>query len=79
MNLLRIIYSDVGRYAISMLLGLGIATLFRQSCKDRSCLLFKGAAPNKVNGQIFKYDNKCYTFKGHREKRDDSKTIVPFA
>jgi hypothetical protein len=79
MNLLRIIYSDIGRYAISILLGLGIATLFRQSCKDKSCLLFRGATPDKVNDQIFKYDNKCYTFKGHREKRNDSKTIVNFA
>ena len=79
MDLIRIIHSDVGKYVISILLGLGIATLFRQSCKDKSCLLFKGAPHSKVHEQIFKYNDKCYTFKGHRETRNDSKTIVSFA
>ena len=44
MNLRRLIYSDIGKYIISILLGLGLATLFRKVCKDRNCIVFK--APN---------------------------------
>ena len=35
MNLKRLIYSDVGRIVISIILGLGLATLFRRVCKER--------------------------------------------
>ena len=41
MNLRRLIYSDIGRIIISILLGLGLATLFRKVCNDRNCLVFK--------------------------------------
>ena len=79
MYIRRLLYSDIGRYVISILLGLGIATLFRRVCKDRSCLVFEGASINKVKDQIFKFGNKCYVFKEHGEKCDENKKIVPFA
>jgi hypothetical protein len=40
MYLRRLIYSEVGKYVMSILLGLGLATLFRKVCNDRSCLVF---------------------------------------
>ena len=62
MYLRRLIYSDVGRYVISILLGLGLATLFRKVCNDRSCLVFHAPHINKIKGQVFDFDGKCYTF-----------------
>ena len=79
MYIRRLIYSDIGKYVISILLGLGIATLFRRACKDRSCLVFRGASINKVKDQIFKFGDKCYIFKEHGEKCNNKKTIIPFA
>ena len=38
MYIKRFIYSKFGRYVISILLGLGLATLFRRACKERNCL-----------------------------------------
>ena len=62
MNLKRLIYSDVGRIVISILLGLGLATLFRRVCKERDCLVFHAPEINKIKNQVFKFKNKCYKF-----------------
>ena len=62
MNLRRLLYSDIGKYIISILLGLGLATLFRKVCKDRNCIVFKAPNIQKIKNQIFKFENKCYKF-----------------
>ena len=79
MNLKRLIYSDVGRIVISIILGLGLATLFRKVCKERNCLVFHAPQMNKIKGQIFKFKDKCYQFEEEIEKCDDNKKIVNFA
>ncbi len=79
MYLRRLIYSDVGKYVISILLGLGLATLFRKVCNDRSCLVFHAPHINKIKGQVFDFDGKCYTFEEKAERCDQNKKILGFA
>ena len=79
MNLKRLIYSDVGRIVISIILGLGLATLFRRVCRERNCLVFHAPQMNKIKGQIFTFKDKCYQFEEEIEKCDDNKKIVNFA
>ena len=79
MNLKRLIYSDVGRIAFSILLGLGLATLFRRVCKERDCLVFHAPEINIIKNQVFKFKNKCYKFEEEIEKCDKNKKIVQFA
>ena len=79
MNLKRLIYSDVGRIVISIILGLGLATLFRKVCKERDCLVFHAPKLDKIKNQVFKFKNKCYQFEEEIEKCDDNKKIVNFA
>jgi len=52
-----------GQYIISFILGIGLASLFRKVCKDRSCIVFKAPDFDDVTKNIYAYDNKCYTFK----------------
>tara|TARA_B100000963_G_scaffold159000_1_gene138392 strand:- start:5051 stop:5290 length:240 start_codon:yes stop_codon:yes gene_type:complete len=79
MNLKRLIYSDVGRIVISIILGLGLATLFRKVCKERDCLVFHAPKLDKIKNQIFKFKDKCYKFEEEIEKCDENKKIVNFA
>ena len=79
MNLRRLIYSDIGKYIISILLGLGLATLFRKVCKDRNCIVFKAPNIKKIKNQIFKFENKCYKFIESIEKCDAQKKKIAFA
>lgn len=51
--------SKSGVQLFSILLGLGIAGLFKMSCDSRSCLVYKG--PEFEEGKkVVKYNNKCY-------------------
>jgi|TARA_B100000902_G_C27021509_1_gene769849 hypothetical protein len=79
MYLRRLIYSDVGKYVFSILLGLGLATLFRKVCNDRSCLVFHAPHIDKIRGQVFDFDGKCYTFEEKAERCNQNKKILGFA
>ena len=78
-NFKRLLYSPLGQIFISMLLGFGIATLFRKACNKRNCLVFQAASLSKIKGQIFKYDNKCYKFTPKAESCKKRKKTVEFA
>lgn len=79
MYIRRILYSEFGKHIISAILGLGIATLFRKVCKDRSCLVFHAPNIGKIRGQVFKFNNKCYKFKESAVTCDSTKKQISFA
>ena len=51
-----------GRILISIIWGLGLATLFRRVCKGRDCIVIKSVDPDEIKNKIYKYDDKCYSF-----------------
>ena len=62
MYIRRLITGTFGRTLISILLGLGLATLFRKVCKSKNCLLFKAPPLDKIKNKVFGFDNRCYEF-----------------
>jgi hypothetical protein len=76
MNFKRLLNTPIGIAFISILLGLGLATLFRKVCKDRDCIVFKGPVITDVVGKTFKHDNKCYNYKIHPSTCDNNKKTV---
>ena len=74
----RLLYSKFGKVVISILLGLGLATLFRKVCNDRNCLLFKGPNLSNIRGKIFKYNDKCYKYKENATTCDKTKKIIDY-
>ena len=79
MGIRNVLHSKPGQIIISVLLGLGLSTLFRKVCNERNCIVFKGPQLNKVKGQIFKFNERCYQFDEKIENCDDTKKIVNFA
>jgi hypothetical protein len=56
--------SDLGLKFISILLGFGLASLFRQVCKDDMCRVIKSPTNLKeIEKSIYKIDDKCYKYK----------------
>lgn len=51
--------TDTGNKLLSILLGLGIAGLFKMSCDSRSCIVYKGPEFAE-NNKMIKYNGKCY-------------------
>ena len=80
MNIRRLLHTDFGTNIISIILGLGLAGLFRKVCKDRECILFHGPEIDKIKGKIFSHNDRCYTFEEHSESCENpKKKIVKFA
>ena len=75
----RFLYSKHSKYIISIILGIGLSSLFRKVCNDRSCMIFKGPPIDKINNQIFKYNDKCYKYSHKITDCDMNKKIINFA
>ncbi len=52
--------SETGVKLLSIMLGLGIAGLFKMSCDSRSCLVFKGPQFTNENKTV-KLNKDCYS------------------
>ena len=78
MHLRRLIYSKFGRYIISFLLGIGLASLFKRACNERNCLKFVAAPIDKIDKQTFQYNDKCYVYEQSAESCSPSKKILSF-
>lgn len=77
-NLGRFVHTETGRMIMSILLGLGLASLFREVCKGKKCLYFHAPPLEQINNKIYKFDDKCYTFTPSPSKCHSGKRIVSF-
>ncbi len=76
----RLIYSKFGKVVVSILLGLGLATLFRKVCNERNCMVFKAPQLKEIKDKVFKFDNKCYKYEESAQScKNTDKKIVDFA
>lgn len=77
-NLKQIINSTRGKYVFSILLGLGLATLFRKACNNRNCLVFKAPSIKDIKGKVFGHNDKCYEYKEESATcpKDDKNNVV---
>ena len=76
LHLDKFIHTETGRTLMSILLGLGIACLFRQSCKGKKCIVFKAAPLQEFSDKIYKEDGKCVKYVPTSTKCSlDTKTV----
>jgi|UniRef100_A0A6C0LHD2 hypothetical protein len=75
-NLLK---SKNGKYVISIILGLGLASLFRKACDDNNCLVYRGTLYDEIEDNSFKHDDKCYKYTISSVSCNKGKKIIDFA
>ena len=79
-NFSRFLHSEPGKYLMSILLGLGLATFFRSVCKGKQCILYYAPPLEELDDDIYKFDNKCYKFEKNAVKcNGKDKNIYDFA
>jgi len=78
MGIKQVLNSPRGKMLIAVLLGFGLSTFFRKECKDKQCLEFKAPPLDKINGQLFEYNTKCYEFTSVQQTCDEAKKVLPF-
>jgi hypothetical protein len=60
MYLDKFVHSNTGRMVMSIILGIGFATMFRAVCVGKRCRIIAAPPMEDIDGQIYKFDNKCY-------------------
>ena len=71
--------SEPGKLAMAILIGFGAATLFRNTCHDKSCLEFKGPSLDDMKERVYRKGKKCYQFDPSETKCSAKKKMVQFA
>jgi hypothetical protein len=75
-NINRLFTTDTGKKLMSVILGLGLATLFRESCKSQNCSIYKSPPLEDVTTKIYKHNGKCYKFKEESTTCDANKKNI---
>lgn len=76
MHFKRLLNTSMGKFFISVLLGLGLATFFRKVCTDKNCISFNGPVISDIDGKIYKYGEKCYKYTSSATTCDSNKKVV---
>lgn len=74
----RLIRTEIGIAMISIILGLGVATLFRKVCDGKDCVVFNGPIIGDVVGKTYKYGEKCYQYDIGPIQCDPAKKTIEF-
>ena len=76
MYLGKFVHTENGRIIMSILLGFGLASLFRTVCKNNDCLIFHAPPLEQINNKIYKSGDKCVKYNPVATKCSiNSKTI----
>lgn len=76
MHLEKFVHSNTGKILMSILLGIGLATFFRASCKGKKCRIIEAPPMEEINDQLYKFDGKCYKIEKNAIKCDKEKTTL---
>ena len=74
----KFVHSSTGKIIMSILLGFGLATFFRQVCKGKECLEFYAPSLDQLKDKIYKVDNKCFNYIPKLDKCSANKKIIEF-
>lgn len=76
--LTKFVHSSTGKIIMSILLGFGLATFFREVCKGKECLEFYAPSLDQIKDKIYKVDNKCFNYVPKLTKCSADKKIIEF-
>jgi hypothetical protein len=77
MHLSKFFHTESGKYLMSIILGFGLATLFRTVCKGKNCLIMTAPPLDEIQDKVFKHQGKCYKFTSVTKKCDFNMKNVP--
>lgn len=79
MYLVKFVHYESGKYLMSILLGFGLATFFREVCVGKNCVSYFAPPVEEIDDAIYKFDDVCYKLHKNAVKCDTTKEIVPFS
>jgi len=61
-NISKALDTEFGYILISILLGFGLAALFRTACKDGKCMVIASPPVEETSKFYYKVDDDCYKY-----------------
>ena len=58
----KFLYTKNGKIILSILLGFGLASLFRTVCKGKNCLVYYAPPLDDFKDKIYKVNDKCVKY-----------------
>jgi hypothetical protein len=58
----RLLDNKISVIIVSAIFGLGLASIFRQVCKGRSCIIINGPSTKEINEYFYKIGSDCYKY-----------------
>ena len=77
-HLEKFVHTNTGKIIMSILLGFGLASLFRKVCKNKGCLIFYAPPLEKIQDKIYKSGDKCVKYNPISTKCDANIKTVNF-
>ena len=62
MQVKKVMNSNGGSILISVLLGLGLAAMFRKACSGDGCVVIKSPNLAEVQKHVYKVESDCYKY-----------------
>lgn len=79
-NFSKFLHSGTGKYVMSIILGIGLATFFRSVCKGNDCIISYAPPFEELDDKIYRFDGKCYKFDKNAVDCDNKrKKVYDFA
>jgi hypothetical protein len=79
MYLDKFVHSPTGKILMSIILGIGLATFFRTACKGKRCRIVTSPPTEDLEGQIYKFNEKCYKMEKNAIQCSKNKETVRIA
>ena len=74
----KFVHTETGKIIMSILLGFGLATLFRTVCKDQNCIVFHAPPLDDFKDKIYKNNDKCVKYVPAATKCSLNAKIITF-
>ncbi len=78
MGIGRFVHTATGKLIMSILLGFGLASLFRTVCKGKNCLVFHAPPLDGFKDKIYQHGDKCFKYTPVATKCLTNSKIVTF-
>ena len=60
--MIYLLRSKIAKIILSIIWGLGLASLFKRTCHDRECIVYNAPDPATIINNTYQYDKTCYKF-----------------
>jgi hypothetical protein len=78
-NFGKFVHTETGKILMSILLGFGLASLFRNICKGKNCLIFHAPSLDDFKDKIYiGSSGKCVKYKPVASKCNSKFKIIDF-